>query len=212
MRTMTEQPYGSYGSTVKHMEIHGIKHPVDRLNYPNIVPFLSYIKPEIIRTIFPLRAGLLHRTTANTDFTHFFLKNVQRSSASLTIAQLLPMTRSISSRTLAILFVGAAISSGVLAAPTSFAGQGSLSVRQSPEFATLQRRGDDHANIGPRRDGVDLTFELSNQDGEHDKDVSGWPLFFLLALSRLNISLVHMFARYVAKLRQPTGSSRSLEA
>ncbi|KAJ3968955.1 hypothetical protein EV361DRAFT_380552 [Lentinula raphanica] len=80
------------------------------------------------------------------------------------------MTRSTASRTLAILFVGAAISSGVLAAPTSLAGHGSLSVRQSPEFATLQRRGDDHANIGPRRNGIDLTFELSNQDGEHGKD------------------------------------------
>ncbi|KAJ3709714.1 hypothetical protein C8R42DRAFT_692527 [Lentinula raphanica] len=79
------------------------------------------------------------------------------------------MTRSTTSRLLAILLVATSISSGVFAAPT-LARQGSLSVRQTPECAgtLLQRRGDEHVrNDVSRRNIVSEESDSQDSDGLH---------------------------------------------
>ncbi|KAJ3836841.1 hypothetical protein F5878DRAFT_243377 [Lentinula raphanica] len=77
------------------------------------------------------------------------------------------MTRSTTSRLLAILLVATSISSGVFAAPT-LARQCSLSVRQTPEFAgtPLQHRRDEHVDDLFRRNGAD-TVVSEESDGAH---------------------------------------------
>ncbi|KAJ3819610.1 hypothetical protein F5880DRAFT_1616312 [Lentinula raphanica] len=89
------------------------------------------------------------------------------------------MTRSTASRAVAVFIIGAAISSGVLAAPapspmtptmtgaqtqglisrSSDGPVGMLSEGQTQEFAARQRGGVEHATIVPRQNANRLTFD-----------------------------------------------------
>ncbi|KAJ3770458.1 hypothetical protein FB446DRAFT_155972 [Lentinula raphanica] len=100
------------------------------------------------------------------------------------------MIRSIPSRTLAILFLGAAISSSVLAAPTPLP---ALSTSSNPASSGAHPGGSVYADAVSQQLGDDLsTVEISkpNQNGtdsEDVKDVRGLSSF-IPAVSRMSCS------------------------
>ncbi|KAJ3768392.1 hypothetical protein FB446DRAFT_707040 [Lentinula raphanica] len=128
------------------------------------------------------------------------------------------MTRRTKSRVLAILVLGAAISSSVLAAPASippplplsrispdpFSTRAhpsqSRSVGQTSEVATLQRSGGDHARIVLRRDGNDFTID----DPEYSSD---WKDATMKDMNHVELSV--NLNRRTELDSQPSGSSSS---